>query len=558
MDNSEEIPKRTQKDMFYKQQQQMLQNITIKKDLCADDLIRNILEKVDSDAKISKLCVSRRNTQYADSSNSKPQNENVMTMDSSSMVNGLQIPPCFLQCTNLPTIYGQVWDAVKLNDNSDLCDRDKLYQILLHSKLASNVLAQLWAFVNRTIPGQLTRHELYIMLPLISLVQANNLDPVNELYNKCINIPIPNFGDLFSSVNINTFTPIDSNVKEVELNQQLIPEVTTTEIIDDDFADFKSAELIVESNNDLFKENCSVSDTIDNFPSKLNENELEIDITEFSPNELDNQSDINLFSIGTNESESDGQHMKHSTSNNSFAPLEDDSSQADKYSSLRQLTTNDSDDFGDFFSHSTTIQNDCDQLSAENDNDIQSYEFDASIGSIDHSMTNVISNKRKILSACRQVMQKTFNILIVSHGEDSVLEALGSKDGANFVFDLKEVYTIALRIESNLSMLDNIDERNQCKSIVEEIVSKYELIDNIFRKSSIKIEEYADQQISMNSTLESKIDECEPCTICSDGCPLSSNKSLSFAGFRYHINCANFWLNFVGSSLPRKQYDENF
>lgn len=65
MDNSEEIPKRTQKDMFYKQQQQMLQNITIKKDLCADDLIRNILEKVDSDAKISKLCVSRRNTQYA-------------------------------------------------------------------------------------------------------------------------------------------------------------------------------------------------------------------------------------------------------------------------------------------------------------------------------------------------------------------------------------------------------------------------------------------------------------------------------------------------------------
>lgn len=62
----------------------------------------------------------------------------------------------------------------------------------------------------------------------------------------------------------------------------------------------------------------------------------------------------------------------------------------------------------------------------------------------------------------------------------------------------------------------------------------------------------------MNSTLESKIDECEPCTICSDGCPLSSNKSLSFAGFRYHINCANFWLNFVGSSLPRKQYDENF
>lgn len=60
MENSEENSKKQQKDLFYKQQQQRLQNITLKNNLSADDLIRNILEKVDSDAKISKLCVPQQ------------------------------------------------------------------------------------------------------------------------------------------------------------------------------------------------------------------------------------------------------------------------------------------------------------------------------------------------------------------------------------------------------------------------------------------------------------------------------------------------------------------
>lgn len=60
MENSDENLKKQQKDLFYKQQQQRLQNITLKNNLSADDLIRNILEKVDSDAKISKICVPQQ------------------------------------------------------------------------------------------------------------------------------------------------------------------------------------------------------------------------------------------------------------------------------------------------------------------------------------------------------------------------------------------------------------------------------------------------------------------------------------------------------------------
>lgn len=65
MENSEKNPRKTEKDLFYKEQQRRLQNAPIKNsNISADDLIRNILEKVDifdSNAKSSKLL--QRNSQ---------------------------------------------------------------------------------------------------------------------------------------------------------------------------------------------------------------------------------------------------------------------------------------------------------------------------------------------------------------------------------------------------------------------------------------------------------------------------------------------------------------
>lgn len=55
MEQNEDLTKKLRRDSFYKQQQQRLQNITLNKDLSADDLIKNILEKVDTDAKIAKF-----------------------------------------------------------------------------------------------------------------------------------------------------------------------------------------------------------------------------------------------------------------------------------------------------------------------------------------------------------------------------------------------------------------------------------------------------------------------------------------------------------------------
>lgn len=61
MEENEDLTKKLRKDSFYKQQQQRLQNITLNKDLSADDLIKNILEKVDTDAKISKFYNTQHN-----------------------------------------------------------------------------------------------------------------------------------------------------------------------------------------------------------------------------------------------------------------------------------------------------------------------------------------------------------------------------------------------------------------------------------------------------------------------------------------------------------------
>lgn len=144
------------------------------KGLSADDLIKNILEKVDTDAKISK----RYNTQ----------NRNVAKANTSQFeapanpTNILLLPKCLQRSELLPRIYWDMWENFKDGNNLEFCDTGKLYSQLLHSNLPNNVLAQLWSFVNRTIPGQITRVELFIMLTLIALLQANVVDPFKELY----------------------------------------------------------------------------------------------------------------------------------------------------------------------------------------------------------------------------------------------------------------------------------------------------------------------------------------------------------------------------------------
>lgn len=111
-----------------------------------------------------------------------------------------------------------------------------------------------------------------------------------------------------------------------------------------------------------------------------------------------------------------------------------------------------------------------------------------------------------------------------------------------------------------------------CNSVFEDISSKWNLIYNLFRKSSPNVRMLCLLQIDMNEfvyylfAFQFDADKApmraesglpsgdEYCSICSDTC--RNGGSLSFTGFRYHNSCANFWLNFVDSSLPHLQYED--
>ena len=359
----------------------------------------------------------------------------------------------------IPAIYQQVWNAAKPeNSSGDICDRDKLYQVLLLSNLPSHVLAQLWAFVNRTIPGQLTKQELFLMLALIGLIQGNSPQPVDELY-KVTSIPLPQFPKLPHSEDNNPFRG-NTQVKASSTSAISSHEITLTEPsnTDEDFADFKSADFVTPADNNVtklggdFKLETTPANHFDRsvVPAAHDENVKEKDT---SPDSIDAVFDDFNLSNGSEGPSSEVNNLslvdevnslnEASPSSNNLPPLPSSSdtsicvpaseadkpvkdSESDRYRSLRALTTNtqsnESDDFGDFFSHSAK---DCDTQTQE--------EVASSLAPKEKIETvPAISNKRKILTAICKVMQKTFNILLINHDEESVLEALASKDGVNF------------------------------------------------------------------------------------------------------------------------------
>ncbi|XP_015595757.1 synergin gamma isoform X2 [Cephus cinctus] len=87
----------------------------------------------------------------------------------------------------LPPLYRRVWDLVKedhpglgAQQGELLVDTNKVFPLLLTSQLPMEVLGYIWSLANQKYAGQLTEHELYIVLALVAVAQASctftNLD----------------------------------------------------------------------------------------------------------------------------------------------------------------------------------------------------------------------------------------------------------------------------------------------------------------------------------------------------------------------------------------------
>lgn len=100
--------------------------------------------------------------------------------------NNNQLLPPWLrtQSPHLPALYLQVWSSVQIPQEVNqgqkqqqtllLCDTQRLLPILTSSGLDQNTLANVWSFVNKTIPGQLIVEELFLALSLIAMIQEKN------------------------------------------------------------------------------------------------------------------------------------------------------------------------------------------------------------------------------------------------------------------------------------------------------------------------------------------------------------------------------------------------
>ena len=56
-------------------------------------------------------------------------------------------------------------------ERSELTNTQTLFPLLVSSGLNKVILRDLWSLVNQTVPGQLTRTELFTLLGLIGLIQ---------------------------------------------------------------------------------------------------------------------------------------------------------------------------------------------------------------------------------------------------------------------------------------------------------------------------------------------------------------------------------------------------
>lgn len=146
---------------------------------------------------------------------------------------------------------------------------------------------------------------------------------------------------------------------------------------------------------------------------------------------------------------------------------------------------------------------------------------------------------QKCLTACKQLLHKSFNALIVNHGEESAIEALRSEPGSRFVEDLHQVYYMSQRIGSAIRSSSPNTSLPLLHTLSADIEMTWRPLRLLFKKVTKHLA----------STPESEIRKAggEQCYICLNGEP----PELTFVqATPYHASCANLVVHYLQSRLP--------
>lgn len=144
---------------------------------------------------------------------------------------------------------------------------------------------------------------------------------------------------------------------------------------------------------------------------------------------------------------------------------------------------------------------------------------------------------KQCLIACKQIMHKSFNALIVSHGEESAIEALHSEPGSVFVQDLHQLYLMTLRIRRALT--SSCLKSEELNSLLTDVEMTWRPLLSLFDKAA---------PLPVSSSIPSSVAQNEHCHIC-----LSSEPPdlVAVNATAYHTCCANLWIHCINSTLPR-------
>ncbi|CAG2102699.1 unnamed protein product [Medioppia subpectinata] len=377
----------------------------------------------------------------------------------------------------------------------------------------------------------------------------------------------PNFGDTLTAEAVATndddfddfksadvrIEPITSNIHPIatplptKQSTELMMGSVVSDVIDDDFADFKSADFnAIESHLTKTSSEMAVNELESKLKKQTLSDAVASNITAMSlTNSPRNLTPTPVFSISLVNSwdHSSGPNTLESSPDSIgvfdavSAAAVNSSSSADRYNVFRELmsdTTPKAEDFGNFLSHTTanfdTVSVDSLQFNPNQDNIYDSVE------AVSHQM----------IQTCRQLIHKAFNVLIVSHGEDSAVEAIRAANGLRFAFDLLEVYAIVKRLDKSLKASDKLNDN--ITKLIDDIDSAWNTIGSLFAKASIDIE-LKDESV-MNESESSPSNTGSLCTICCSKAT-ADRPVIPFAGFDYHTSCANLWLNCINPSLPQ-------
>lgn len=489
-----------------------------------------------------------------------------------------RMPVCFNDSAKIPQQYAQLYnqccastskavttDSLKLTSINNvvldptlhlLPDTGIVYQLLKCSGLSNEILGVIWATVNQTVPGHLTRPEFFAALALVSLAQTTGKVHPLSTFDSCKLLPpVPSFGSakIIAAPTLNftleTLTPPPAtlNCNEVQEN-----------IDDDDFTDFQCAQtstIIANNVENRPKDMAGIAQKVSDDNGFFNGTKLGQKTHESLQNELSDQTitclNTRLQNLVFDSPESGHGFEECLDGDSGIASVDSDKASCSKLDLAQKFT----------LQSAAPVVN----------NNTMLYDRYAAFREIEEpTMTqyNHSGSYEHVLKACLSIFDEAK--LISADLNCELIGCIGKTDQGNRYFSaLYEIMAIAERMNQAANAYTFVSPKSE--EVLKTLRSSWENLHSLSvvfpTLENFKYENAITDQkpsttfmtISQKNLNMNRNEICGVCLIFVD-CKVKlsieneqrvlGDKKLCYGGRWYHAACANFWLNRISNLLP--------